>query len=267
MSKQVKSIGNAFKSVAKNPFNPKNYADVGLRTVTGGMVGTDTVAGAAGYAKKGSMGGGVDASGKPIRPGFQTLLGVDSKTGLYNRFSLPEELQAKEVAGQAGRDLLKSRALSTGRSDLANLQIERQGIEEAAALENIGKQGASQLEQARGNIARTGGMRSGVAAMLEGRNMNDQMMQKQMARRGGIEDRLSIDINDANQKNSLLQNLVGNDLSTSQYNIGNVLAEKRTKDTADMSAYAQDMQAWAAAKQGKAIAGSKPSGFLSFLGI
>lgn len=262
----VKSVVNAAKGVASNPLSAKNWADMGLATSTGGLVKSDQILNAAGFQTQAPM-AGVDSSGKPIRPGFQTLLGVDDKTGKYNRFSLPKELQANSVVGDKGRGMLADRATASGRSDLAKAQIQAQGLEEANALAGVAKQGGTQLAQAKGNLARSGGLRSGVAALMQTRNMQDQMLQKQNVRRGGIQDRLSIDMNDANQKNALLQNLVGQDLTSQQYNIGNVLGEKRTKDTADMSAYAQDMQAWAAGKQGQAIANSAPKGFLSFLGI
>lgn len=269
MGKAIKSVTSSVSSGVKNLSRGNVGAAFGdyANVMTGG--GLNMAKDAMGMGEQANpMGGGVDESGRPIRPGFQSMLGVDAATGKYNRMSLAPELQAKEVVGQAGRDQLAARATATGPSEWAKLQTQNQGIEEANALGNIGKQGASSLAQAQGNLARNGGMRSGVGAIMAQRGMQDQMMQKQQARRGGQQDRLNIAMQDDQTKSGLLQNLVGGDLQSQQYNIGNVIQEKRTKDTADMSAYAQDMQGWAAKQQGKAIAGSKPQGgFLSFLGM
>jgi hypothetical protein len=264
MGKAVKGVVSSAKNFVKNPTDINNIADIGMRTATGGLVGRETVNG---FMGKNGATGGYDESGRPIRPGFQSLLGVDEATGKYNRFSLPEELQAKQIVGQEGMNQLKDRALATGPSAWAQMQTQAQGMEEAKALGDISKQGNSAMAQAQGQIARGGGLRSGVGAMMAMRNSQDQMLQKQNARRGGIQDRLQIAMQDDQTKNSLLQNLVGGDLQAQQYNIGNVLQEKRTKDAADMAAYGQDMEAWAAKQQGKAISNSKPSGFLSFLGM
>ena len=265
MSKAVKNVANSYKAVAKNPLDPKAYADMGLRTATGGMIGTDTL----GIGKKEALSsGGFDSKGQQIRPGFQSLLGVDAATGQYNRLSLPQELQAPEVVGGAGRISLKDRALAQGPSKQAQLMLDQQALSEADALGQVGKQGASELASAQGNIARTGGLRSGVGAMLAGQNMRDQMMQKQQTRRGGIQDRLQIALQDDQMKQSLLQNLVGQDLQSQQFNTGNVLGEKRAKDASDLAKYNAEMQAWAANKQGQAIANSAPkSGLFGFLGL
>lgn len=40
MGGSVKKVSNSFKNVAKNPLDPKAYADMGLTTVTGGMMDT-----------------------------------------------------------------------------------------------------------------------------------------------------------------------------------------------------------------------------------
>lgn len=270
MSKAVKSVTRAATNVVKNPTDPMAYANFGLRASTGGFVGTDGVGFNSGTSAAGGGGGGYDSSGAPIRPGFQTLLGVDSKTGKYNRLSLPEELQAKEIVGQAGRDNLKNRALAEGPSKQAQLMLEQQQLQESDALGQVGKQGASNLASAKGSIARTGGLRSGVGALLESQNMRDQMMQKQQTRRGGMSDRLGINLQDDMQKQNLLQNLVGQDLQSQQYNTGNVLAEKRTKDASDLAYYNADMNAWAAKQQGSAIRDSAPKnggGLFGFLGL
>lgn len=266
MSKAVKNVANSYKAVAKNPLDPKAYANMGLNTVTAGFVGTDGI-GLDRGAKPAGFGDSA-LKGAPVRPGFQSLLGVDPKTGQYNRLSLPQELQAPEVVGGAGRIALKDRALATGPSKQAQLMLDQQGLQEAEALGQVGKQGASELAMAQGNVARTGGLRSGVGAMLAGQNMRDQMMQKQQTRRGGLQDRLQIGLQDDQMKQSLLQNLVGQDLQSQQYNTGNVLGEKRAKDASDLAKYNAEMQAWAANKQGQAIANSAPkSGLFGFLGL
>jgi hypothetical protein len=269
MSKSVKSVTSAVKNVAKNPTKISNVAELGLRTATGGLVGNDTVAGAMGFqTAAGGGGGGLNMAGAPTRPGFQSLLGVDPKTGQYNKLAMPTELQAPEVVGAAGRTNLSNRALAEGPSKQAQLMLDQQALGEADALGQVGKQGASELASAQGSVARTGGLRSGVGAMMASQNMRDQMMQKQQTRRGGLQDRLQIGLQDDQQKQSLLQNLVGQDLQSQQYNTGNVLGEKRAKDASDLAKYNAEMQAWAANKQGQAIANSgSGGGLLGFLGM
>lgn len=263
MSKAVKNVTNSYKAVAKNPLDPKAYANMGLNTATGGFVGMDGI----GF-DRGAQPKGVDlTSGRPQRPGFQTLLGVDAN-GKYNRFSLPQELQAPDVVGNAGISKLNQIAMADGLSPQAQAQFDWSKLQEAENLGQISKQGNSQLAEAQGNIARTGGLRSGVGALLQAQGMRDQMMQKQQSRRGGIGDRLNIQMQDAQQKQNLLQSLVGQDLQSRQFNTGNVLGEKRAKDAADLAAYNAEMQAWAAGKQGEAIKNSAPKGGLfGFLGL
>jgi hypothetical protein len=259
MSKAVKSVGSALGAVKAKATDPMGLATAGISLPT---------AAAQGFFSGGQKpASGFDAKGQPIRPGFQTLLGIDPKTGQYNRFSLPQELQAPEVVGGAGINALRDRALAQGPSKQAQLMLDQQGLAESDALGQVGKQGASQLESARGNLARTGGLRSGVSALMEAQNMRDQMMQKQQTRRGGIQDRLSINLQDDAQKQNLLQSMVGQDLQSRQYNTGNVLGEKRAKDASDLANYNAEMQAWAARQQGKAISKSGSGGFLSFLGL
>lgn len=271
MSKAVKkatgSVTNSVKNIAKNPTSFKDYANLATRSVTAGMVGTDTL-NLGGGTPAAKLDGGFDSKGQPIRPGFQSLLGVDSATGQYNRFSLPPELQQKEIVGQAGRDSIRDRALAQGPSRQAQLMLDQQGMQEADALGQVGKQADSQLAASKGSIARTGGLRSGVGALLEGQNMRDQMMQKQQTRRGGLADRLQINLQDDQMKQNLLTGMVNQDLQSAQYNTGNVLGEKRAKDASDLAKYNAEMQAWAANKQGKAIANSAPKGgMLGFLGL
>jgi hypothetical protein len=261
MSKAIKSVGGAVKKVASNP--------LGGAAIGGAVMGpVGSVLGASGFFS-GQKAPSVDLqSGRPQRPGFQTLLGVDEATGKYNRLSLPQELQAPDVVGAAGINQLKDIALSEGLSKQGQAQTDWAQLQEAENIGQIGKQANAQLAEAQGNIARTGGLRSGVGALLQAQGMRDQMMQKQQTRRGGIGDRLNIQMQDAQNKQNLLQSLVGQDLQSRQYNVGNVLGEKRAKDASDLAAYNADMSAWAAGKQGEAIRKSAPKGgLLGFLGI
>jgi hypothetical protein len=272
MSKAVKKVSGAAKrvsgvakNIASNPTNVGAYADAAKVTADPyGFAGTLSQT----AAEKAQAASGVSLSGQPIRPGFQSLLGVDPKTGQYNRLSLAPELSAPEVVGAAGRTALSERALAQGPSKAAQLMLEQQGLEEATNLGQIGKQGAADLAGAQGSIARSGGLRSGVGALMASQNMRDQMMQKQQARRGGLADRLGINLQDDQMKQNLLTGLVGQDLQSQQYNTGNVLGEKRAKDASDLAKYNAEMQAWAANKQGKAIAASAPKGgMFGFLGL
>jgi len=261
MSKAVKSVTKTVGNVAKSPLGGAAIggAIMGpVGSVLGGMAGLN--------AQKTPS---VDlTSGRPQRPGFQSLLGVDEATGKYNRFSLPQELQAPDVVGAAGVNQLRDVALAPGLSKQAQAQADWAKLQEAENIGQIGKQTNTQLAEAQGNLARTGGLRSGVGALLQAQGMRDQMMQKQQTRRGGIGDQLNIQMQDAQQKQNLLQSLVGQDLQTRQYNIGNVLGEKRAKDASDLANYNADMSAWAAGKQGEAIRKSAPKGgLLGFLGI
>lgn len=198
---------------------------------------------------------GIDYRGQPQRPGFQSLLQTDDK-GKYTGYALPEELQKKQVVGQEGANALRDRALATGPSAWAQMQLQQQGVDEGNQLGQVAKQGNSALQQAQGSIARTGGLHSGVGASLASQNMRDQMLQKQGVRQAGFGARLGIAQQDDAMKTNLLQNLQNQDQNANQFNITNALAEKRAKDVADQTSYASQMQGWAAGQQGKAIANS-----------
>lgn len=198
---------------------------------------------------------GIDYSGQPVRPGFQSLLKVDEK-GKYVNYQLPEELQRKEVVGAEGRTALKDRALAKGRSPWADMMIQKQQAEEQGQLGDLEKQAGSALMGAQAGLARSGGLRSGVGANLASQSMRDKMLQGQQVRQAGFGNRLGIDLQDDQTKMGLLQNLQNQDQNAAQFNIGNSIAEKRAKDVADMSAYSEQMKSWAARQQGNAIQNS-----------
>jgi hypothetical protein len=93
------------------------------------------------------------------------------------------------------------------------------------------------------------------------------MMGRQGIAGQGTTNRLNIGLQDEGERTKMLSALPGMDLQVGQYktgvgqwNIQKAMEEKRAKDMADMEAYKQGMQAWAAKQQGEAMRNSGGGG-------
>jgi hypothetical protein len=203
---------------------------------------------------------GFNPDGSPIRPEFQSLLNKD--TGL-----LGEQYQAKDMMDTSGIDAYRKRALGTSPSAWADLATQKQGIEEANQRSNLAANAGSAAAMARNQLASKGGLGRGAATSVGRQSMRDLMMGRQGIASQGATNRLNIGLQDEGDRTKMLSALPGMDLQVGQYktgvgqwNIQKAMEEKRAKDMADMEAYKQGMQAWAAKQQGEAMRNSGGGG-------
>ena len=101
-----------------------------------------------------------------------------------------------QVLGQAGREAISNRALSTGPSALAQLAQQKQMADELRGLGDVDASSRGALAQAQGSLARGGGLTSGANVALEAQTMRDAMKRRQDLRAAGASDRTNIGLQD-----------------------------------------------------------------------
>jgi hypothetical protein len=128
--------------------------------------------------------------------------------------------------------------------------MEKQGLEQVAAGDLAAQQAAGAGATARSSLAMRGGLTGGSAERLAKAQMDRQMGAVQDVARQGIGQRADIGLETENRRGT-----------TEKYNIEQALGERKAQDEYNQQKYAQDMQAWAAAKQGQAtLAASRGKG-------
>jgi hypothetical protein len=106
-------------------------------------------------------------------------------------------------------DTIKSRATGAGPSQSAQYLLDKQGLDQQSALDQIIKSGGAAGAAARGALARSGGLSAGARARLAAKQMRNDFTGRQQLTRQGQADRLGILANDENQKLDLLKMLPG----------------------------------------------------------
>lgn len=175
---------------------------------------------------------GYDKSGKPIQKEFNTLL--DPDTGL-----LKENLQLKTNLNTGALEGMRAEANRTGPSAWRTLA-------ETQAGDQLAKQSAGQLAQARGQMSMQGGLRGGSAERLAQQSMMANLTGKQnIANQYATQDeqnRLATQDKLAGQELAYS----GYDRDTSKYNTDKALAETLQQRGYDINAYNEAMRAWGA---------------------
>lgn len=202
----------------------------------------------------------VNDDGSPIRPGFETYINPNTGFihGNYEADFNPDTQALNEI---------QKRALSTGPSAWQTQALAQQGLEEQGQRQNLQQQGASSEAGARAALASKYGLSPAAQQRLALQNQKSQMSGLQNIGFQGSQARGNIGLQDEQMKNQFLNELPGmqNQLAQGQtaareYNVTNTLNEKNLQNAANLSAYGDQMRAWASGKQADAQANAGGGG-------
>lgn len=152
----------------------------------------------------------------PDDPTYESLL--DASGNLKSGFTLNAQPDGdlQSILGDIRNNLstdtlsqIKSRATSQGPSQSANYLLDRQGLEQQSALDQLIKGGAGAAATARGTMARSGGLTAGARERMARKAQMADFTGRQGLSRQGQADRLGILANDESQKLDLLKMLPG----------------------------------------------------------
>lgn len=300
-----------------NPLNRKNRGvSFGTAALGGGAVGPwGSINGLTGgaisnglqqlpiigssFGDGGVFGGGdkqmVDTAGeRPGMPGFEynplnnwgeidwkyRLVRPDKPFGIdQNTINPHGELNPNSDALNA----LRSRATATGDSPWLKMQLEKQGLDEAAARDNALATAAGQGAAARSALAMNGGLSSGARERVARDTARNATLAGQgITQQGGL-NRLNLQIADDQTKQDLLGKTAGLDLQnagyqadlakfnasqmtdaqkfnnnirldTEKFDALNTLGAIQKKNEYNLAKYGEQMKGYAAGKSGDAIA-------------
>lgn len=169
-----------------------------------------------------------------------------------------------------GLNKFRGEALRTGPSAWASLATRQQGVEGAKARQDAAKAGAGQAAEARSALAMKGGLRSGASERIARDSMRNQLAMGQQIGQKESDNKLSIGMNDEQNRVNQLGQLPGMEIAAlqpefdktklwgqgKQYDIGNRINETDKNNAFDLQRYHEEMQAWGANQQANATANS-----------
>lgn len=205
------------------------------------------------------------------RPEFGSILQNGQLGDQYKLNAQPYVDQIKGVQyDSSGLDALKSRALATGQSPWAAMQLQQNEMARQDNMGRAGAQAASGLAQARSGLAMRGGLSGGAGASLARQNMRDLMAARQGINRQDMQNQLAVGIKDQEMKDQFLSQLPGAQTQAfnaqlgqaqsaaqmgrgaDQFNLQNTLSEIANKRQFDMDAWMKNMEVAAAERQATA---------------
>lgn len=233
----------------------------------------------------------LDPGNRPSAPGTATL--IDPETGLLRSpYNLPIDpntglLQSQYLLSDQ-YDTPYNQVLAQYRekallpedqqSAAAKVLQEQLGLQTSGQLENAQIANANNAAAARGQQARQGGISSAIMANLNRSSQKDLNRSLQDIRAQSAQAGLGITAQDLQNRQGLLQNLLGEESSNRAYlsgrqgtniqnslqavgtNISNSLNEQNFQRQLAEQQYEEQMKAWAAGKQAQATAGSGGGG-------
>ena len=233
-----KTIKNPMRIVTKNPLGPIGGVKMGSQLLTGKQP-TTGMGGGFGGSVKGSI---EDRSGI-LRPEYASLRGEDG--------ALKEEFKLDPYKSGMMQKL-KAEAEGTGLSPWAQMQMDKQGLEEQNQLGAAQKSQQQALAQAQANMMRLGGMGGGARERMAGMGARDLMMANQGVARQGMMDRMGIQSGDLKRKQDLTGQLAKGELAAQEANLQSLTGDVRGQGDFDMGRYQEQMRAWAAEKGAQA---------------
>ena len=217
------------------------------------------------WAKNQSNVAEMDLSGRPQMAAFQSQLGPGGM--------MPEQYQIQDQLNRGGLEKIRGIALGEGPSAWAQARGQELQTQQAQGMSDLAAQSQSAQAQARGQMARRGGISSGARERMAMGGAQSNIMNQQRARLGGQQAREGLATEDERRKSQMLQQLPGQEIQSAQFgrageqfNIQRALQEKQAERSYNMQKYQADSQAWAAQKQAEAIRASKSKGFLEQAG-
>ncbi len=119
------------------------------------------------------------------------------------------------MADPRALEAMRAKALAPGSSAWARMALEGQGLDEMTAMDNAGKLANSQAAQGRSQLAMKGGLSAGASERAGMRAQEAQLLAQQGIGRAGQSDRIEIGKADEVNKNTLLGQVAGLDLTGS----------------------------------------------------
>ena len=247
----VKQVGSALSAI--NPYTQAAQIWTGKNPL-GGVFG-------------GGGGGPGDPgdpyAGMPGLPGFESLR--DPATGNLMSKYMSDPTQSGAFVS------LRDQAMSTGPSAWANMQTQRQKLEEQNLRNAASKQGLTALSQGQSQLARTGGLSSGAAALMASRGSRDMMLRNQDIGRQGMLDRLGIGQQDETTRQGLLKDVANIQLGANEANRSTLLGDVGTGNQNRMNLYGLQSGIWGAGKTADAQLAlanqpKQPGGLLGMFG-
>jgi hypothetical protein len=281
----VKDVGKVFRDSATHKGN------AGLNPLAT-FKNAGTIADMTGLGGKDPKKFNADYGGMPTRPEFDSALNGKNRLGkdllLNPDLVKAGNLNVKSLTpDQRALAEMKSRALSKGASPWLKLQLEKEGMDRSANIDDAVSGAAGAGAQARSAMLMSGGLSGGARERLARNTASNINMARQGVNRQSSENRLNLGLADEGQKLDLLKMLPDAELKqksfqadlnkynldrtydASKFNATNKLDAKKFNTTATLDqiakqnafklgAHSEDMKGWAAGKTGKAIANSTP---------
>lgn len=211
---------------------------------------------------------GLDQFGKPLDPEYNNLL--DPASGvLKSQYQMtPEQANLSSLDSYGA---YKSAAMAPGFTPWGEMQKQLLGTQQNQALSDLSGKSAQGQAQARSSLGMRGGLSSGARERLAVSGARDLNQGNQSIYNQGSQNLLNLGISDAQQKQSMLSNLLNTDVQgqqfnvqnknqANQYNISNALSENTKANANNLAKYGMKMQDWAGAGTAAAIANSGGGG-------
>lgn len=147
---------------------------------------------------------------------------------------------------------LREQALSTGPSAWAQMQTQKQGMEEQNQRDMAAKSNMQAMNQANAMLARSGGLSSGAAGLQARAGARNALMANQDVTRQGMADRLGISMADEQRRQDSLKGVGEAELSGQRLNLQTMLGDVQSQRDFDLSRYQQQMAAWGSDKTANA---------------
>lgn len=212
-------------------------------------------------------------AGVPDLPTYQGMETLGQK-GVYSPNTLSgQQLQRLD---ETGLSALRTRATGTGPSPWMNMMLQKQGVEQAEAMDTAARTAAGQTASARNMLARSGGLSGGAAERLAAKGAESELMARQGVFRQGMLDRANIGVEDERQRLDLLKSLPGQELAAAQYktamdtyntdalnqgqqfNIGNRMQDLSNRNQFGQNIFGTQMAGYGAQQTAAGIAASAP---------
>lgn len=199
--------------------------------------------------------------GYGITGGGQNIYGINSPEYLTMRDPVTGELSSRftETMGSANQALL-DKAMTQGDTPWASLQRQQLQNQYGTDMGNLAQSSASQLAQARGNLAMRGGLGSGSRERLGSAGMYQQMLGQQGLGQNLANNNLNVSIQDEATKNNLLQSMGNVQQGIQQGNINRLGMDVSGQNLFNQQNYAEAMKAYGAQKTGEAQAKAAEGG-------
>lgn len=173
-----------------------------------------------------------------LPPGYEGIR--DLRTGeLLSQFKLdPYQGRASQV--------LSEQAFSQGASPWAQMQMQKQALEESQGIDKVAQEQARATAQAQSQMMRLGGLSQGARNRMAMDQARQAARAQQAVRAQGMGQRLGIEEQDINRKQDLLGRFSASEMQAQAGNIGALTQDVGRSGLFDMERYKKQMEAFGA---------------------